>query len=393
MTDPAGLWELEPGIAFINHGSFGACPRPVLDRQTEWRRIMERQPVDFLARRLEPLLDDARQTLARFVGADPAGMAFVPNATYGIASVVGSLRLSPGDEIVVTDHGYNAVANIATTAAERTGAVLRVVELPFAAVTPEAVVAAITAAVGGRTRLVIVDHVTSPTALVLPVAAIAAALEPAVPVLVDGAHGPGMLPVDVTAIGASYYAGNCHKWLGAPKGSGFLHAAERVRADLKPAVISHGWNSTRTDRSRFHLMFDWTGTADPSPYLTVPFAIEVMGSLYPGGWNELRERNRALAVAGRDVVAAAVPATELPPTEMLAAMAAIPLPPGPMQVPPHPDALSTVLLERHQVEVPVFPWPMAPQRMMRISAQAYNKIEDYHRLAEAIRATGLGHKS
>lgn len=384
MNDLRRHWGLEAGVAYLNHGAFGACPVPVLDRQTQLRREMERQPADFLVRKLEPRLDEARTVLARFVGADPAGVVFVPNATQGVATVLGSLVLRPGDEILVTDHGYNAVAIIAGRAAERTGAVVRTVSLPFGSITPGLVVQAITGGVGPRTRLVIIDHVTSSTALVMPVAELVATLEPTVPVLVDGAHGPGMVPLDITAIGASYYVGNCHKWLCAPKGSGFLHATAAVRDDLVPTVTSHGFATERTDRSRFHQMFDWTGTDDPTPYLTVPFAIEFMGSLLPGGWNELQDRNRTLAVEGREVVAAAVPATELPPAEMLAAMAAIPLPPGTLHVPPHPDAMSTVLLESHQVEVPVFSWPTAPQRMVRISAQAYNRIEDYHRLAEAL---------
>ena len=389
MSDLRRHWSLDPEVAYLNHGAFGACPRPVLERQTELRYAMERQPADFLVRQLEPLLDEARATLARFVAADPAGLVFVPNATHGVATVVGSLCFQPGDEILITDHGYNAVAIIVRKAAERAGAVVRTVPLPFAAMSPDVVVNAITNGVGPRTRLVIIDHVTSPTALLMPVTELVAALEPDVAVLVDGAHGPGMVPVDVTAIGASYYVGNCHKWMCAPKGSGFLHATAAVRDDLVPTVTSHGFAAERTDRSRFHQMFDWIGTDDPTPYLSVPSAIEFMGSLYPGGWKELQDRNRALAIAGRKVVAAALPESALPPEEMLAAMAAIPLPPGPLEAPPHPDALSTVLLERYRVEVPVFPWPAPPARMVRISAQAHNTIEDYHRLAEALRTIEL----
>jgi isopenicillin-N epimerase len=394
VSDLRSHWGLDQGVAYLNHGAFGACPRPVLDRQTEWRLAMERQPTDFLVRQLEPLLDEARNALSRFVAADPAGLVFMPNATTGVATILGSLRLQPGDEILVTDHGYNAVAIIAGRAAERTGAVVRTVSLPFGGISPGVVVRSITDAIGPRTRLVIIDHVTSPTALVMPVTELVAALEPTVPVLVDGAHGPGMVPLDVTAIGASYYVGNCHKWLCAPKGSGFLHATAAVRDDLVPTVTSHGFSTERNDRSRFHQMFDWIGTDDPSAYLTVPFAIDFMGSLYPGGWKELQDRNRALALQGREVVAAALPETALPPAEMVAAMAAIPLPQGALQVPPHPEALSTVLLERHRVEVPVFPWPAPPERMVRISAQAYNSIEDYERLATAIAAISVdaGHE-
>ena len=279
-----GMWELDPAVAFLNHGSFGACPRPVLEHQTALRVQMERQPVRFLANELEGLLDAARLTLASFVGAPAEGLAFVPNATAGVNAIVGSLDLHPGDEIVVTDHGYNACKNIVDHAAARSGAVVRTIPLPFFGATPDAVLETVLAGVGPKTRLVIIDHVTSATALVLPVQRIATELETrAVPVLVDGAHGPGMLPVDITAIGASYYVGNCHKWMCAPKGSGFIYATAATRDHLIPSVISHGLNSLRTDRSRFHLLFDWTGTDDPTPYLSVPRAIEVMGHYSQAG--------------------------------------------------------------------------------------------------------------
>jgi isopenicillin-N epimerase len=175
MPDLRQHWDLDPAITFLNHGSFGACPRPVLEHQTELRRLMEARPDEFLARRLEPMLDTARLALAEFVGAEPAGLAFVPNATTGVNAIVASLRFERGDEIVVTDHGYNAVANVVAVVAARTGAVVRTVSIPLDGITGPRVVAAVTAAVGPRTRLVIIDHVTSPTALVLPVRDCAAA--------------------------------------------------------------------------------------------------------------------------------------------------------------------------------------------------------------------------
>ncbi len=270
-ADHRSLWDLDPEVVFLNHGSFGACPRPVLDHQTELRRDLERQPVGFLSYELEARLDAARLTLATFVSADPEGVAFVSNATAGVNAIVGSLVFRPGDEIVITDHGYNACRNVVDHAAGRSGAVVRTVSFPLTGVTPDAACEAVLAAVGPRTRLVIVDHVTSPTALVLPVARIAAELEPrSVAVLVDGAHGPGMLPVDVAAIGASYYVGNCHKWICAPKGSGFLFAAPEVRDGLMPTVISHGLNSTRTDRSRFRLLSIGRGPPTPPPSCQCP---------------------------------------------------------------------------------------------------------------------------
>lgn len=350
---------------------------------------MERNPVQFLARRLETLLDEARHTLAAFIGADPAGLVFVPNATTGVNAVVGSLRLERGDELVVTDHGYNACRNVVDHAASRAGAAVRVAPIPFPEATPDAVVSAVLAQVSDRTRLVLIDHVTSPTALVLPVERIVATLESrGIAVLVDGAHAPGMVPVDVAAIGASYYTGNCHKWVCAPKGSGFLVVAPPHRHAVMPPVISHGLNATRTDRSRFHLLFDWTGTGDPTPYLTVPRAIETMASLHPEGWDGVRRHNRSLVLQGRAIVAAALrDADRLPPEQMVGSMASIPLTPGTGATDGGDgDRLSAELRDRFAIEVPVPLWPRSPARVLRISAQLYNRLEDYERLASALAA-------
>lgn len=384
------IWDLEPGVAFLNHGSFGAVPRPVLAHQQMLRDRMERQPVQFLTRDLDGLRDHARIATAGFVGADPAGLVFVPNATTGVATVIGSLDLAPGDEIVITDHGYNAVRNQVVEAASRSGAVVVVARFPFVT-TPDEVLTAVVHGITDRTRLVIVDHVTSPTALVLPVAAIAAAAESrGVPVLIDGAHGPGMLEVDIAALGASYYTGNCHKWMCAPKGTAFLWARPDRREDLRPTVISHGYNTPRPGRSRFHALFDWIGTDDPTGVLSIPAAIETIGALDPGGWDAHRQANRTLALAGRRIVATAVGADALPPETMIGSMATIPLGTSPHPAPPPlPDPLNLRLLEVHRIEVPVVTWPEAPHRMVRISAQAYNTLENYERLAEALIAEGV----
>jgi isopenicillin-N epimerase len=222
----------------------------------------------------------------------------------------------------------------------------------------------------------------------MPIARLVAALaERGVETLVDGAHAPGMVDLDVRAVGAAYYTGNCHKWLCAPKGAGFLYVRRDRQATVRPTVISHGATAARTDRSRFLVEFDWTGTHDPSAYLCVPEAIRVLGAALAGGWPALRARNRALALAARDVLCRALGVAPPAPDSMLGSMATVPLPDSPVRsssLPPPFDPLQDALLERFTIEVPVFPWPGPPRRFVRVSCQLYNTIEQYERLAAAL---------
>ena len=295
------VWCLDPSVSHLNHGSFGATPATVLEAQQRWRDRLESNPTRFMLEQYQPALDRARHQVAAFVGAEPAGLAFVNNATAGVNAVLRSLEatLRPGDEIVITDHGYNACRNAATVTAARTGARVVLAAVPFPVDGPDAVIDSIMEAVTGRTRLLLIDSVTSPTALVIPVTELVAALEPDVAVLVDAAHAPGMIDFDVTAIGASYITGNCHKWMCAPKGSAFLYVREDRRSRIYPAVISHGYNGAwPAEGGHLHTQFDWTGTDDPSAWLAVPDALDAVGTLRPDGWEGVRRSNRDLCLAG-----------------------------------------------------------------------------------------------
>ncbi len=390
MSAPAAAWTLDPSVVFLNHGSFGACPAEVLAVQADLRARLEANPMDFMLRQYEPLLDVARERLAEFVGGDPDGLAFVPNPTTGVNTLLRSVAFAPGDEIVVTSHGYNACTNAARAVSEATGAVVVGAELPWPmpADGPTAVVDAVLGAVTPRTKLVLVDHVTSPTALVLPVERLARALEErGVDLLVDGAHAPGMLPLDLRALDVPYYAGHCHKWMCAPKGAAFIHVRADRRDAVRPLVVSHGRNSPRTDRSRFRLEFDWTGTADNTAWLCVPAAIDAMAGLVDGGWPAILESNRAKALAARNILCAALRVDEPCPPEMVGSMAAVPLPLDPTdgaRSPLEPSPLQAALWERHRIEVPVPSFPAPPRRLVRVSAQLYNTLDQYHVLAEAI---------
>jgi isopenicillin-N epimerase len=382
-------WTLSPDVVFLNHGSFGACPRVVQEAQQRVRAEMEAQLVLFLDRQLEERLDTARRALGGLLGAAPQDLVFVGNATTGVNAVLQSLSFKPGDELLTTSHAYNACANALRFVADRFGAVVTVAPLPFPVTGRQALVDAVMSLVTPRTRLVLLDHVTSPTGIILPVEELVEALQArGIDVLVDGAHAPGMVPLNLTKLNAAYYTGNLHKWICAPKGAAFLH----VRADrqhlIRPTTISHGANSPRRDRSRFLLEFDWTGTTDPSPALCIPDAIRFMETLMPGGLDAVRAHNHALVLQGRGLLCDALGIPAPCPEDLLGSLASVPLPDGPTQVPtdgPPRDPVATALWERFGIELPVFTWPRRPGRLLRISAQAYNSVEQYRYLVDALK--------
>lgn len=384
----ARLWALDPAVTF-HHGSFGACPLAVLEAQRRLVAEMEAEPVRFLSRELEGRLDVARAAVAAFVRADPDDLAFVPNARSGVNTVLRSLAFGPGDEILTTDHAYNACRNAAEVIAARAGARVVVASVPFPLDSPDRVVEAVLARVTPRTRLALLDHVTSPTGIIFPIEQLVAELQArGVDALVDGAHAPGMLPLDLRGLGAAYYTGNGHKWLCAPKGAAFLHVRGDRQAAIRPLAISHGANSPRTDRSRFRLEFDWTGTADPTPHLCFPEAIRYLAGLLPGGWAELMARNRGVALAARRTLCDALGIEPPSPDAMVGALAALPLPdaPGPPAVPRwRRDPLQEALFARFGIEVPVMAWPAPPRRLIRVSCQLYNAAADSERLADALK--------
>jgi isopenicillin-N epimerase len=368
-------WVLDSTVSYLNHGSFGACPAAVLEAQAALRLEMEREPVDFLDARLPARLEVARRELAAFVGADPADLVFVPNATTGVNAVLRSLRFAPGEELLVTDHTYAACRKCADFIAARSGARIVIAQLPFPLEREEQIVAAVLAEVSPRTRLALLDHVTSPSALILPLPRLVSELRRrGVDTLVDGAHAPGMVPLELSELGAAYYTGNAHKWLCAPKGAAFLHVRRDRQRDLHPTVISHGYPSG------FRAEFDWTGTGDPTPWLCIPEALRTVGAMLPGGWPEVMARNRALAAAARTIVLEALGLDAPCPQEMLGAMASIPLP----SAAPRSPAAALDVKGMHDwfrargVET----WLHAqPKPVVRLSAQLYNTLEQFERLA------------
>jgi len=382
------VWLLDRSITYLNHGSFGATPKHVLAKQEELRRRMESEPVRFLVREIEPLLDDARRELAHFVGASPEDLAFVPNATTGVNSVLRSLDLGPGDELLVTTHEYNACRNALDFTAAHSGAKVKVAGVPFPLASPDEVVHNVVAGATSRTKLLLIDHITSQTGIILPAGWIVREMNArGIDTLIDGAHAPGQVPLDIRAIGPAYYTGNLHKWVCAPKGAAFLYVRADKRDAVRPAIISHGANSPRTDRSRFHLEFDWTGTFDPTPWLCAGESLRFMAGLIAGGWPEIMRRNHTLVLRARDILCDALGADKPAPDEMSGAMASVPLPDGdpnpvsPLQI----DALQDALFHQFNIEVPVMQWPRPPKRLLRVSAQLYNDESEYRKLATALR--------
>ncbi|MCC7208269.1 MAG: aminotransferase class V-fold PLP-dependent enzyme, partial [Anaerolineae bacterium] len=361
------LYLLDPDVVFLNHGSFGACPRPVFEAYQRWQLELERQPVEFLGRRSDALLDAAAARLAEYIGAEPGSVVFTPNTTTGINTIARSLHLEPGDEILCSNHEYGAIEMTWQFIADKTGARLVRQPIPLPVTTHDDALEAFWAGVTGRTRVICISHLTSPTAIILPVAAVCArARERGILCVVDGAHAPGQLPLDVRAIGADAYVGNLHKWLSSAKGSAFLYARPERQRMLEPLVISWGWKlgAAFADQHR------WQGTRDVAAFLSVPAAVDFQAE---HNWDAVRAACHALASDARRRLAELTGLDPIVPDDpaWFAQMIAAPLPPV------DTTALKDRLYDEYRVEIPIIVWE--GRALIRAAYQGYNSAADTDR--------------
>jgi isopenicillin-N epimerase len=388
-------WTFDPETVYLNHGSFGGCPRAVLEEQSRVRALMEAEPVRYFVKLLPGLVDRARAAAARFVGCDSEDLVFVPNATHGVATILANVApmLRPGDELLGTTSEYPACMNNMRRIAAEAGAKVVTAELPFPVASAAEIIDAVLRAVTPQTRLAMFSHVTSPTALLLPVETLTSELESrGIMVIVDGAHAPGMVAVDVAALGASFYTANCHKWICAPKGAAILHVRRDRQDGFRPLVLSNWAEKPVAGRKHMLTEFDYVGTQDVSAWLAVPAAIEFMASVLGGGWDEVRRRNHELVVQGRNAVCRTIGVEPPAPESMLGSMSTIVLPrrdetaEARLRARPtrYHDALQDALLSHHRIQVPVWGLAGKPERFIRISAQVYNAPEQFEYLAGAL---------
>ena len=367
-------WDLDPAFLTVNHGSFGAAPRTVVAAQRAWQDRMERQPSRFMNTVYPGAIRSAAAVLGAFLNADPDHLVFVDNATTGCNAVIRSLPLRKGDRIAILSHAYGAVHNTIRFVAEQTGAHIVRAAVPFPDPTEDALVAAIEGVLTPETKLAVLDHITSGSAIVLPMQRIVAACHAAgVKVLVDGAHAPGQIDLDLQAIGADWYVGNCHKWLCAPKGCAFLYAKPPAQAGLHPGTISHGYGQG------FLAEFDWTGTTDPSRFLAIDAAIAFHHEL---GGASLRARNKVLAAQGGALIAQRLNTNVGASGATAGAMATIRLPVDD----PSPEYALRIRRQLMDAGTDAPVHALDGALWLRISAFAYNEPADYARLAELVLA-------
>lgn len=370
-------FTLDPAVTFLNNGSFGATPKVVLEAQSHWRAEMERQPVRFVGRTLKPAL---RATLARFaplIGADPDDLVFVENPTAAINAVIGSLVFRPGDRILCLDHGYNAVYQTLRHAAMRTGAAIHSLPTPLPFLDPAPLLRDLEQALSlsPPPKLLVIDAVTSPSAIRLPFeAAVALSHRYGVPVLIDGAHAPGMVPLDLNALQADWFTGTMHKWMFAAKGCAFLHARKDRQGDLHPTSISHFYGQGMTAE------FDWIGTRDPTAWLALPAALDFIEAR---GMEAIRSYNKTLIEQAAKLIEAEAGLVSIAAPAWRGSITSFDLGPG---TPAEALALHDALIDDHRIEIPVM--ALKGRILLRISAQIFNQIEDYRILVAALAALG-----
>lgn len=385
----AGHWNLGDDIVFLNHGSFGGCPSEVMKHREKLLWELAGDPMEFLLKRHQPLLGELTAALEDFTSAQPGSIVMVENATTGINTILRNLPLKRGDSVMVADQEYFSSANALRVLAEDLGLSVIKVEIPWPA-DPESVLAAFQQAVEPGVRYAVVDHAVSSSGIVLPLKEIIGLLNShGIGTVVDGAHGPGQLPLDLSGLGCVAYTGNCHKWLCSPLTSALLYVRPDYQEGFRPLVISHLPDEFDYGCSDFKVYFSWNGTPDPTPVLSVPSAMDYMEGLLPGGWEEVMDTNRSLALEGRDLICSALGTEPVCPDSMVGSMASAVIP-GP--VPPRgrglhwTDPLQKSLRDDYGIVVPVTRIRDGSVRLIRISAQLYNSIEQFEYLADALRA-------
>lgn len=386
-------WSIDPTLNFLNHGSYGAVPRDALAYQASLRERLERDPVRFYKVDLEPMLDAARAELAGFLHCRAADLAPIPNATIGLCTILNNTALAAGDEILITDHEYQSLPNELERICARTGAVVVKASIPYPVTDPAIVVERVMEQVSPRTKLAVISHVTSCTSLVFPVAQIVRELQAkGIDVCVDGAHSPGQIPVDIGAMKPTYFIGSGHKWLSGPKGIGFLYVRCDKQANFRPLQLSSRVSKVRHDRCMFLRDFDYQGTLDYSAILTLPVSIQSLGKLLPGGWPQLMRENHEKIMAAREVISAELDerfVVETCPESMVGCMTSIIVPDAPEHLADAPskydDALQDALYERHGIVTPVWRFGATNARVVRVSAQLYNTMEQYQAFGKALR--------
>lgn len=392
-------WAIDPAVCFLNHGSFGGTPRQVLARQDALRAQMEAETIKFFVEDFFDLMDRARKALAGFLHCNWEDFAPIPNATIAVATVLDSLvdagRIGKGDELLINEHEYPACQNNFRRAARRCGASVVTAAIPFPCPSPAAAAEAVMSRVTPRTKLVLLSHVTSPTGIILPIEQLVADLERrGIITLVDGAHAPGMVPgLNLTTLNASFYTANCHKWICSPKGSAFLHVRKDMQAITRPLALSNNAEKPKAGRSQFLTEFDFQGTADYTPFMTIPAAIEFMSGLLPGGFDAVMQHNHRLCLAGRDLICRELGITPPAPDSMIGSISTMILPPHDeatrtrlaQRPSKYHDAIQDALLSRFRVQVPFWGLAGKPERFLRISAQLHNSMEQYEYLAQAVK--------
>ncbi|HSW61626.1 MAG TPA: aminotransferase class V-fold PLP-dependent enzyme [bacterium] len=381
------LFGIEKGFTALNHGSFGACPVEIINCQFELIKKMESLPTRFFTRIVKPLMKESIEILSGFVNAPANDMVFVRNATTAANAVINSIHFEKGDEIVTTNLIYGSCRNALDHAARTKGAVVKKAVIPFPVKSENEITESILGLITKRTKLIFIDHVTSETAMIMPVKKITdEANRLGIDIFIDGAHAPGMVPLDISAINPTYYTGNCHKWICAPKGSAFLFVRPDRQESTIPPVISNYFRQGETANEKLHNSFDWSGTMDYTSHACVGKTIEYLRNNVDGGWNGIIKRDHELAIKGRSIITKELHLDQFLPDELIGSMATIKLNSNAIIDPSTGlDVIQMKLLDEYKIEALITTLYPSKERILRISAALYNTENDYELLAEALK--------